>query len=199
MRIIGLIMMSVGLSACATSPMSPPAIMKNVATNTLPPESATFVPHKVELAGQIIKVIRNPDSVFILVEEGPLDAPSASSSMSDDQDGSPWFAITFKKAMEPSMLRAGDRLIAVGTTYQASSEVLGGAPQVLPHVMAQSLRIWNTEGDKHVRVYSDADFTGEPHPGNTLRKSEPSVLRTAQPDSASRGSHGEVKKAAGDL
>lgn len=198
MRIIGLIMMSVGLSACATSPMSPPAIMKNAETNPLHPESATFVPHKVELAGQIIKVIRNPDSVFILVEERPLDAYSASSSMSDEQDGSPWFAITFKRAMEPSMLRAGDQLVAVGTTYRANSEMLGSAPQVLPHLMAQSLRIWNTEGDKHVRVYSDAGFVGESHPGNLLRRSEPSVLRTAHPDSVSRGSHGDVKKAGGD-
>ena len=203
MRIIGLVIMSLWLSACSTTPMFPPAIMKDVETNTFDakawedqayhPSSATFVPHKVELAGQVIKVIRKADGVVIVAEKQPLDAHPASSSASDEQDGPPWFAITFKGTVEPSMLLAGNRLIAVGTTYQASSEMLGGAPRVLPHLMAQCLHIWNTEGDKNMRVYySDAGFVGQYPP-----EERTFCLEDGSDGSVPRGSHGDVKKAAG--
>lgn len=62
MRSIGLVAMSVWLSACSTTPMFPPAVMKDVDTNTRDVKAwedqayhssdAAFVPHKVELAGE---------------------------------------------------------------------------------------------------------------------------------------------------
>lgn len=73
--------------------------MKDVEANTFDakawedqayhPSSANFVPHKVELAGQIIKAIRKPHGVVILAEEQPLDTHPASSPMKTEQDGAP--------------------------------------------------------------------------------------------------------------
>ncbi|MDF0667652.1 MAG: Slp family lipoprotein [Nitrospira sp.] len=154
MRIIGLITMSLWLSACSTAPMFPPAVTKGVEANTFDakawgdqayhPSSAKFVSHKVELAGEIIKVIRKPDSIVILAEERPLEAKLGTDPSSVEEDGAPWFAITFKGPAEPSLLQAGNRLTVVGTTQRAGQEMLGGAPRMLPHLMAQCLHIWNT-------------------------------------------------------
>jgi len=171
MRIIGLFAMCLWLGACTSTPLFPPEVTKDVEANTFDaraweeeayhPSSATFIPHKVELAGEIIKVIRKSDSVVILAEERPLEPHLASSQTSVEQDGAPWFAITFKGSVEPRMLQAGNRLIAVGTTYRASAEMFGGAPRVLPRLMAQCLHIWNTEGVKNLHVYSASGLVGE--------------------------------------
>src|SRR5574338_1565881 len=95
MRSIGLVAMSVWLSACSTTPMFPPAVMKDVDANTRDvkdweeqayhPSGAAFVPHKVELAGEIIRVIQKPNDVVILAEEQPLDTPPAASPMKAEQ------------------------------------------------------------------------------------------------------------------
>lgn len=171
MRIISLFAMCLWLGACTTTPLFPPEVMKDVEANSFDirawekeayhPSITPFVSHKVELAGEIIKVIRKPDSVVILAEERPLDAHLASNQTSVEQDGSPWFAITFKGSVEPRMLQAGNRLIAVGTTNRASAEMLGGSPRVLPHLIAQCLHIWNTEGVKNMHVYSASGLVGE--------------------------------------
>jgi starvation-inducible outer membrane lipoprotein len=139
--------------------MFPPAVMKDVEANTFDvkaweeeayhPSSLTFVSHKVELAGEIIRVIQNPARLVILVEERPVEGHSAKSPTSIEHDSAPWFAVTFKGSVEPSMLQTGNRLIVVGTTYRPGREMFGGAPRVLPHLRAQCLHIWNTEGVKN--------------------------------------------------
>jgi starvation-inducible outer membrane lipoprotein len=173
MRIIGLLTMSVWLSACSTGPMFPPAIMRDVEANTFDakawedqayhPSSVTFVPHKVELAGEIVRVIQRSDHLVILAEEKPLEAHPTSSPPSIEPDSAPWYAITFKGAVEPRLLQAGNRLIAVGTTNPAGAEMLGGAPRVLPHLMAQCLHIWDTEGARNKYFFSGTGFV-EPYP-----------------------------------
>lgn len=172
MRIIGIIAMCMWLSACQATPMFPPEIMQDVEANTFDvkgwekeayhPSNAKFVPHQVELAGQIIRVLQKPEGIVIVAEEQPIDAPPTSNQTAVEQDGPFWFAITFKGSVDPKMLQAGNRLIAVGTTRQARAEMLGGAPRVLPHLRAQCLHIWNTEGAKNKYYYSE-DFL-EPYP-----------------------------------
>lgn len=202
MRIIGLVAMTVWLSACTTTPMFPPAIMKNVEANTFDvkaweeqayhPSGVKFVPHKVELAGLIIKVIQKPDGVAILAEEQLLDTHPVSSQTNIQQDGAPWFAITFSGSVQSSLLQAGNRLIAVGTTYRASPEMLGGAPRMLPHLRAQCLHIWDTEGVKNMHVYSDAGFARDyPAEERTF------CLESSNASSSSSDSQGDVKKASG--
>lgn len=202
MRMIGVVTMSVWLSACSTTPMFPPAIMKDVEANTFDvkawedqayhPSGAAFVPHKVELAGEIIRVIQKPNGVVILAEEQPLDTPPAASPMKAEQDGAPWFAITFKGTAEPSLLQAGNRLIVVGTTQRASSEMLGGAPRMLPHLMAQCLHIWDTEGVKNMHAYSNAGFARDYH-----AEERTFCLESSNASSSPSDSQGDVERASG--
>jgi starvation-inducible outer membrane lipoprotein len=154
MRMIGLVAMCVLLGACTTAPIFSPEIMKNVETNTFDveawrkqtdqPSSANFVPHKVELGGEIIEVIRKPEGIILLVEKQPIKNYTADSSKSAKRGDAFWYAITFNGAPEPSMLQRGNKLVVVGMTAKAGTEMIGGAPRVLPHLTAQCLHIWNT-------------------------------------------------------
>ena len=153
MRLIGLFAMCVLLEACTITPMFPPEIMKNVETSTFDVgawqeqtyshPNAGFVPHKVELGGEIIEVIRKPEGVVLLVEEQPIENHPTYGSKSVERD-SFWYAVAFNGSPEPSMLQRGNKLVVVGTTDRAGTEMIGGAPRVLPHLQAQCLHIWNT-------------------------------------------------------
>ena len=202
MRIIGLVTISLWLSACTTPPMFPPTIMKDVEANAFDVKtwedqayslsSGNFVPHKVELAGEIIRVIQKPEGVVILAEERPLDAHLASSPTSIQQDGAPWFAITFNGSVEASLLQPGNRLIVVGTTNRAGPEMLGGAPRVLPHLMAQCLHLWDTEGARNKYFFSVSGLM-EPYPP----EERTFCLEGSNAGSSPRDSQGDVKKASG--
>ena len=155
MRMIGLFAMCVLLEACTMMPMFPPEVMKNVETDTFDveawqaqtyrPSNAGFVPHKVELGGEIIEVIRKPEGVVLLVEEQPIENHPAygSKSKSMNRGDAFWYAIAFNGSPESSMLQRGNKLVAVGMTDRAGTEMIGGAPRVLPHLLAQCLHIWN--------------------------------------------------------
>lgn len=203
MRMIGLVTMSVCLSACSTTPMFPPAITKDVEADTFDVKawedqayhssSGAFVPHKVELAGEIIRVIQKPKGVVILAEERPLDTPPASSSIKTEQDDAPWFAITFKGAVEPSLLQAGNRLVVVGTTQRASQEMLGGAPRMLPHLLAQCLHIWDTREAE----MANFSYYGGPM-GHHPPEERTFCLEGGDVPSSPRGSQDDVKRSPGD-
>lgn len=192
MRIIGLITISVWLSACSTTPMFPSSTLKDVESTTFDvkaweeetyrPSRATFIPHKVELAGEIIRVIHEPDHLVILAEERPLDTGQAANPASVQQDGAPWFAVTFDGAVEPDLLQVGNRLFAVGTTYRAGPEVFGGAPRILPHLRAQCLHIWNTEGVKNRYWFGPSSFA---------RQVPPNERTICRGDGSTRSSSGD--------
>lgn len=194
MRMIGLVMMSVWLSACSTFSMFPPAVMKDVEANS--PDVKAWKdqahPHKVEVAGEIIRVIQKPDGVVILAEEQPLDTNPASSPTSPQQDGAPWFAITFKGAVEPKLLQAGNRLTVVGTTHRASPEMFGGAPRMLPHLLAQCLHIWNTQEMEEAKF----SYYGGPM-GHHPPEERTFCLEGSNAGSSPSGSQGNAKKASG--
>lgn len=153
MRMIGLFVMYVLSEACTTS-MFPPEIMTNVETYTFDveawqeqtyrPANANFIPHKVELGGEILDIIRKPEGVVLLVTQQPIENPSAYGSKSVTGGDSFWYAITFNGSPEPSMLQRGNKLVVVGMTDRGGAEVIGGAPRMLPHLRAQCLHIWNT-------------------------------------------------------
>lgn len=81
MRTTVLFIMCTLLIACTTPPLFPPEVMKDVATNTFAlnawkeqtsyPSNTPFVSHKVELEGQILKVIPKREGVVILVDGSP--------------------------------------------------------------------------------------------------------------------------------
>ncbi|OYT20574.1 MAG: hypothetical protein CCU26_05555 [Nitrospira sp. UW-LDO-01] len=154
MPMIGLFAIWVLLEACTITPMFPPEVMRNVETNTFDVEAwqrqtyrssnAGFVPHKVELGGEIIGVVRKTKGIVLLVEEQPVEGRSVYASKSGERGDSFWYAIAFNGSPEPSMLQRGNKLVVVGTTDSATTEMLGGAPRVVPHLLAQCLHIWNT-------------------------------------------------------
>jgi len=162
MRTMGLFAMCVLMTACTTTPMFPPEIMKGVEKDTFDfkawkeqayHSSAQFVPHKVELGGRIIKVIRKPEGVIILAEKQPIEQYPGYGANSADQESPFMYAILFNGFPEPGMLQVGNPLAVVGATDRAGTEVIGWAPISLPHLLAQCLHIWNIQGLKTVDVF----------------------------------------------
>jgi len=135
MRMIGLFAMCVLLEACTMMPMFPPEVMKNVETNTFDveawqaqtyrPSNAGFVPHKVELGGEIIEVIRKPEGVVLLVEEQPIENHPAYGSKSVERGDTFWYAIAFNGSPESSMLRRGNKLVVVSPLKGSPAEAAG--------------------------------------------------------------------------
>lgn len=154
MRALGQFAMCVVLAACTTTPMFPSEIMKDVETDSLAvkawkeqiPSGAHFVSHKVQLGGRIVQVIRKPDGVVILAEEQPIDKYLGYGPASVGREGSFEFAIVLNSFPDADMLQAGNQLAVVGATDSSRSEVIGWMPRVLPHLLAQCLYIWKTQG-----------------------------------------------------
>src|SRR5690349_23666116 len=83
MRLIVLFAIGVWVAACATPSVFPPEIMKGVEINTFDVKawknqasslsSANHVAHKVELGGQILRIIHKSDGVVLLVMEEPFE------------------------------------------------------------------------------------------------------------------------------
>ncbi len=164
MRTLGLFVMGVLLAACTTAPMFPPEIMKDLEKDTFDfkawqeqayqPSNAQFVPHKVELGGRIIKVIRKTEGVVILAEKQPIEKYPGYSSNSAEQESPFMYAILFHGFPESGMLQVGNRLAVVGATDQAGTEVIGWTPMTMPHLLADCLHIWNSRGVKTVDDFS---------------------------------------------
>ncbi|MFO0698161.1 MAG: Slp family lipoprotein [Nitrospira sp.] len=156
MRTLGLFIISVWLVGCTTPPMFPPEIMKDVETDTSVfkawKEQAThashapFIAHKVELEGQILKVIPKETGVILLVDGRAIDQHPSSTSKDSQREDSFRFAIDIDGMLGPGMVQPGNQLVVVGTTDQAGPETVGWVPEVLPHLRAQCLHILTTQG-----------------------------------------------------
>ncbi|HWF60867.1 MAG TPA: Slp family lipoprotein [Nitrospira sp.] len=163
MRLIRLFAMCVLLEACIMVPMFPPEVMKDVETNTFDvkawqeqvyrPSNVDFVPRKVALGGEIIQVIRKPEGVVLLVEEQPIENHSTYGSKNVEREESFWYPIAFNGSLERDILQRSNKLVVVGMTDKADTQMIGGAPKVLPHLLAECLHIWN------VRDAAPANFS----------------------------------------
>lgn len=155
-RMIGLTGLCILLGACGTPTIFPPHIMKDVETETFDfkvwkeqqyyPFSADPVPRKVQLGGRIVEVDRTSAGVVILAEELPIVRHPAYGPKAVERDGSFAFAIVFNGFPESSMLQVGNRLIAVGTTEGIRGEAVDGIPRPMPHLAAQCIHLWKTQG-----------------------------------------------------
>lgn len=156
MRLVGLSAMCLLLAACTIPPTFPPEIMKGVERdpfaiklwkeqNVFLPEEH-FISHKVALGGQIMKVIPKPDGVIILAMERPIDKYLGYGPTGVLREGSFEFAIVFKGFPDDDMLQLGNQLGVVGMTMSSSPEVSDGMPKIMPHLLAQCLNIWKTDG-----------------------------------------------------
>lgn len=158
MRIIGVLAMCLWSAACTISPLFPPNILKDVETDTVAvkawkeqtsyPSAAHVVSHKVELGGRITDVIRKQDGVVILAEEQPIDKYLGYGPTSVRRKGAFQFAIDLRSFPDADVLRAGNQLAVVGALDSSTLEVIDGMPRVLPHLSAQCLHIWKTQGDE---------------------------------------------------
>jgi starvation-inducible outer membrane lipoprotein len=156
MRTKGLFVMSVLLAACTTTPVFPPDLTRDIKTDsgvlkawkeqTSYPSGANFSSHKVQLGGQITQVIWKPEGVVILAEEQPIDKYLGYGPTSVRRGGSFEFAIVFNGLPNADALQVGNQLAVVGTTDRARPETIGWMPRVIPHLRAQCLDIWKTQG-----------------------------------------------------
>lgn len=156
MRIIGPFAMGVLLAACTTPPIFPHEIMKDVETDTVvlmawkdvtyDSTPANVAAQKMQLGGQITQVIRKPDKAVIVVKEHPINKYLGYGPTSVIRKDSFEFAIVLTGVPDVDMLQAGNQLAAVGTPAGAGPVVIGGMPRVLPHLLAQCLHIWMTDG-----------------------------------------------------
>lgn len=154
MRLIGLPVMCLLLVGCAIPPIFPPEIMKDVEQNSSAVKtwkeqsyhsSANFVPHKVVLAGQIMRVLTKSGGVVLLVEEEPADKYRGHDFTRVQKKDTFLYEISFRGFPDPSMLQRGNKLVVVGTTNGASQETIGSSAKVLPHLSAQCLHIWQID------------------------------------------------------
>lgn len=156
MRIIGLFAVGVLLAACTTPPMFPPEIMKDIETDTLAltawqahtydPTPTSLASHKVQLGGQITQAIRKPGGVVILAKEQAVNKYLGYGPTYAIRKDSFEFAIILNSFPDAGVLQAGNQLAVIGTTAGASPVVIGEIPRVLPHLLAQCLHIWKTDG-----------------------------------------------------
>ncbi len=167
MRNISLFAMCVLLTACTSTPMFPPEIMKDIDQEAFDVKdwkeqtahvlSRNFVPHKIEAEGRIIKVIQKPEGVVILAEEQPAKT-SLDFGPKNDLGEAPFiFTVLFNGFPEVEMLEVGNRLAVVGVTDKVQAENIGWTPSLLPHILAQCLHIWDTQG---VRTVDDFAYEG---------------------------------------
>jgi starvation-inducible outer membrane lipoprotein len=140
------------LGACTTKPLFSPEVMKDVETDNFNvkawqeqayhPSSASFGTHKVALGGEIMRVIPKSEGVELLVVEESVKQYQAYRPTNVQREDSFWYVIDFNGSPEPDMLQRGNKLVVVGTTDRASTEIISGAQKVLPHLLAQCLHIW---------------------------------------------------------
>lgn len=158
MRIMGLFAMWVWLGACLTPPLFSPEVLRGGEpsdsadvnawkAHTSPASTVDVASHKVKLGGAILIAIQKPDGVVMLVEEQTIVAhPSYGPSAAATHAPPFTFAISFNQTLNASWLYPGNRLIAIGKTAGVKLVEGEGVFANKPHVVAQCLHIWKTEG-----------------------------------------------------
>lgn len=108
---------------------------------------ADVASHKVKLGGAILTAVQKPDGVVMLAEEQTIVAhPSYGPSAAATHAPPFTFAISFNQTLNASWLYPGNRLIAIGKTAGVKLVKGEGVFANKPHVVAQCLHIWKTEG-----------------------------------------------------
>lgn len=168
MRSVILFVMYLWLEACTTPPLFPPEVMKGIENDTFAFKawkdqasytSARLVSHKVELEGQILKVIPKREGVIIVADGHPVDEQPLYDSQIRIGEDSFIFAIGVNGRLDPGMLQTGNRLVVVGMTDNPSAEAMGWMSRFLPHLRAQCLHIWKAQGVKSM-FFSSSGYLG---------------------------------------
>lgn len=150
-RIHGTIVLAtcLALAACAPAQMFPTEMTDGVdkdfdftAWRTIPNAKPG---QNIQLGGRLVQAnVRNGQVVFIVTQLPIVQQPAYGPKDMGRRSGE--FAVFYTGTLEPKWLRAGNRLIVIGTTDQAKSVVVDDVQRSLPSLTARCLHIWNTGG-----------------------------------------------------
>lgn len=100
---------------------------------------------KVQLGGRIVQVNGTNGTLTIIATQLPIvQQPAYGPKDTGRRSGE--FAILYAGALEPKWLKAGNRLIVIGTTQEAKAVVVDDVQRSLPSLAARCLHFWNTGG-----------------------------------------------------
>ncbi|MCC2644137.1 MAG: putative Outer rane lipoprotein Slp family [Nitrospira sp.] len=100
---------------------------------------------KVQLGGRIVQAdLRNKELVIIATQLQIVEQPAYGPRDTGRRSGE--FAIFYAGTLDPKWLKAGNRLIVIGTTGEAKAVVVDDVKRNLPSLTAQCVHIWNTGG-----------------------------------------------------
>ena len=100
---------------------------------------------KVQLGGRIVQVdSRNGGSIIIATQLPIVQQPVYGPKDTGRRSGE--FAIFYAGPLDSKWLKAGNRLIVIGTTQEAKAVVVDDVQRSLPSLAAGCLHIWNTGG-----------------------------------------------------
>jgi starvation-inducible outer membrane lipoprotein len=144
-----LLLISIGLSACAPASVFSPEALEGVDPNfdfsrwrMLPNQAGE---KKIQLGGRIIQAETKDDQATIVVAQLPIvEHPAYGPKDSGKSSGE--FAITYQGKVEPSFLQRGNRIMVVGVTHAAKVVAIDDLPKNLPTVQATCVHIWKTGG-----------------------------------------------------
>jgi starvation-inducible outer membrane lipoprotein len=143
------LLISIGLSACAPSTVFSPEVLEGVDPNfnfgrwrMLPNQAEE---KKIQLGGRIIYGEMKGDHATIVVAQLPIVEHPAYGPNDTGRSGGD-FAITYAGKVEPSFLQRGNRIMVVGVTHGPKVVAINDLPKSLPTVQAICIHLWKTGG-----------------------------------------------------
>ena len=103
------------------------------------------VGQKVQLGGRVVQAdIKDGTLIVIATQLAIVERPAYGPRDAGRRSGE--FAIFYTGSLDPKWLKAGNRLIVIGTTQEARTVVVDEVQRSLPSLVAQCLHFWNTGG-----------------------------------------------------
>ncbi len=140
---------TLAVAACAPAHLFPADLMNGVekdfdfTTWRNIPNARTGL--KVQLGGRIVQANSGQGGVTIIATQLPIvQQPAYGPKDTGRRSGE--FAIVYAGALDAKWLKAGNRLIVIGTTKEAKTVVVDDVQRSLPSLTAQCLHVWNTGG-----------------------------------------------------
>ncbi len=100
---------------------------------------------KVQLGGRIVQANAEKGGLVIIVTQLPIvEQPAYGPKDTGRRSGE--FAISYAGPLDAKWLKAGNRLIVIGTTQETKTVVVDDVRRSLPSLAAHCLHIWNTGG-----------------------------------------------------
>lgn len=100
---------------------------------------------KVQLGGRIVQADGRNGGLIIIATQLPIvQQPAYGPKDTGRRSGE--FAVFYAGSLDPKWLKAGNRLIVIGTTQETKTVVVDDVQRSLPSLAARCLHVWNTGG-----------------------------------------------------